>query len=138
MPAFPAYARTLARGLAAQHGVETTRHDGPSADPSLASVGRRLTQQDVGFHCLQCHGLPGKPPEAPFESRGIDFVHVKDRLRADFFRRWIGNPIQFDRAVPMPRFSPDGKTTSVKSIFDGDAQRQFGAIWQYLQTIEEE
>ncbi len=136
MAAFPAYARAIAHGLAAQHGVGIDPQPSGAAEQAVARIGQRLTEKDQGFHCLQCHGLPGTPPEAPFESRGIDFQHVRDRLRYDFYRRWIGNPIQFDVAVPMPRFSPDGKTTPVKTILDGNAEQQFGAIWQYLQTVE--
>lgn len=135
MPAFPAYARVLTDGLAAAHGVKLSEPVNPSVSRSEAAIGKRLTEQDEGFHCLQCHGLPGKPPEAPFESRGVDFHLVKDRIRPDFYRRWVGNPVQFDPAVPMPRFSPDGKSTPVKGILAGDAQRQFNAIWQYLQTL---
>ncbi len=135
MAAFPAYARVLTEGLAAQHGVPGKRDAQPSIDSQLVGLGERLTQPNQGFNCLQCHGLPGRPPEAPFESRGIDFQHVKERLRHNFYQRWTGNPIQFDAAVPMPRFSPDGKTTPVAGILDGDAQRQFNAIWQYLQTV---
>jgi mono/diheme cytochrome c family protein len=136
MPAFPAYALVLAQGLAAQHGVTASREPNQAPDPELAEVGERLTQQGQGFHCLQCHGLPDRPPEAPFESRGIDFQYVEDRLRADFYQRWIGNPIQFDTSVPMPRFSPDGRTTPVKNVLAGDARRQFDAIWEYLRTVD--
>ena len=135
MSAFPSYADVLVDGFAAQHGVTAERTESLATDARVAEIGQRLTQQKEGFNCLQCHGLPGHPPEAPFESRGIDFHHVRQRLRYDFYRRWIGNPIQFDTAVPMPRFSPDGKTTPVTGILGGDAPRQFDAIWQYLQTL---
>ncbi len=137
MAAFPAYAQTLAHGLAAQHGVTLEPREAASPDSKRARIGRRLTEKDQGFNCLQCHGLPGKPPEAPFESRGIDFQLVHDRIRPDFYHRWIGNPVQFDVSVPMPRFSPDGKTTPVKTILDGIAEQQFDAIWEYLRTVND-
>ena len=137
MPAFPAHARVLADGLAAQHGVPATREPSGPRDPAVVSLGERLTQKEKGFNCLQCHGLEGKPPEAPFESRGIDFHRVRDRVRWEFYRRWLGNPIQFDSAIPMPRFSPDEKTTPVAGILDGEAEKQFEAIWQYLNSLGE-
>ncbi len=138
MAAFPAYAAVLAEGLAAQHAQSAERDPSERGDPDppLASLGRRLLEPNEGFNCLQCHGLPGKPPEAPFESRGIDFQLVRDRLRHDFYQRWINNPIQFDVAVPMPRFSPDGQTTPIQGLLEGDATRQFDAIWHYLQTLQ--
>lgn len=138
MPAFPVYADILSRGLAAQHGLTTTVGPRQPIDPTRIPVGKLLTEKERGFHCLQCHGLAGQPPEAPFESRGIDFPMIRSRLRPEFFQRWIGNPIQFDPSVPMPRFSPDGHTTPVTSILDGQAGPQFDAIWQYLQSLGEE
>ena len=70
MPAFPVYADSLSQGLAAQHGMSDEADLHQSIDPALASLGKRLTEKEHGFHCLQCHGLAGQPPEAPFESRG--------------------------------------------------------------------
>ena len=37
----------------------------------------------------------------------------------------------------MPKFCVDGSTTTVKQIYNGDARRQFDALWQYLQSIDE-
>ncbi len=137
MATFPAYAQVLADGLALQHGVGTDHEQYPAPSAAEVRIGQQLTQQNQGFHCLQCHGLPNQPPEAPFESRGVDFQLVPKRLRTEFYHRWIGNPIQFDTSVPMPRFSPDGKSTPITTTFRGDARRQFAAIWQYLRSLDE-
>jgi mono/diheme cytochrome c family protein len=135
MPAFPIYSEILSQGLAAQHGL-TEETDSPrDVDPAQVAAGKLLIEKERGFHCLQCHGLAGQPPEAPFESRGIDFPMIRARMRPEFYQRWIGNPIQFDPSVPMPRFSPDGQTTPVTTILDGQARPQFDAIWQYLQSL---
>ncbi|MHB0957473.1 MAG: DUF6797 domain-containing protein [Pirellulaceae bacterium] len=135
MAAFPVYAGILSEGLAAQHAMSSYPDAPPPANPAFAALGQKLTEKDQGFNCLQCHGLPGAPPEAPFESRGIDFQHVTTRVRSEFFRRWIGNPVQFDPSVPMPRFSADGRVTPVSTILDGDAPTQFDALWHYLRAV---
>ncbi len=138
MPAFPVYADILSQGLAAQHGLPNGRDLSPNSDLTQVPLGKLLTEKERGFHCLQCHGLAGQPPEAPFESRGIDFPLVRSRLRPEFYHRWIGNPIQFDPSVPMPRFSPDGQATPVTTILEGQARPQFDAVWQNLQSLGEE
>ena len=35
----------------------------------------------------------------------------------------------------MPKFSADGRTTTVKAIYEGDARRQFDALWHFLQSV---
>ena len=35
----------------------------------------------------------------------------------------------------MPVFAMDGKTTQIREVLDGDARRQFGALWHYIQTL---
>jgi hypothetical protein len=35
----------------------------------------------------------------------------------------------------MPVFAMDGKTTQLREVFDGDARRQFEALWHYIQTL---
>lgn len=137
MPAWPSYARVLAEGLAIEHGQTVLREPVERGDEIRQGLGARLIDQDEGFNCVQCHAAADVPPEAAFESRGIDFPHVTDRLRHEFFHRWMAHPIQFDSAVSMPRFSPDGRTTPVQTMLDGNAHEQFQAIWTYLLSIEQ-
>jgi hypothetical protein len=35
----------------------------------------------------------------------------------------------------MPVFSSDGKTTQLREVFDGDARKQYDALWHYIQTL---
>ena len=41
-------------------------------------------------------------------------------------------PPRYDTNTRMPKLAPDGKKTKVTKFFDGDAQKQFDAIWEYL------
>jgi hypothetical protein len=138
MPAFPVHADVLAHGLVQQHAVEAKRSESVVPDPDLARLGERLISKDEGFHCLQCHSVPGKEPEGAFESQGIDFGLIPSRVRHEYFQRWMANPPQVDPATKMPRFSPDGQTTPVTKLLDGQAERQFEALWQYIHSLQRE
>ena len=64
---------------------------------------------------------------------------MASRLRFKFYRRWAINPLRVDPATKMPVFAQDGKTTVVSQFYDGDARKQFDALWHYLGslTVEE-
>ena len=42
-----------------------------------------------------------------------------------------------DPETKMPRYSDAKGRTQLRSVFDGDAKRQFEAIRQYLTTLSE-
>lgn len=141
MPAFPAYSRGLSNGLAAQHGIDAAEpQDGVAAESGQElAVGYRLTTRDGGLDCRQCHGVGTQPPQGDAKTllaQGINFAMVGDRLRYDFYRRFVLDPPRYDINTRMPKLSADGRTTSVPHIYHGDAGKQFDAIWQYLQTID--
>ena len=48
---------------------------------------------------------------------------------------WDRLPSRVDVTMRMPVFAMDGKTTQIREVFDGDAHRQFEAIWHYIQTL---
>ena len=137
MPGFGTWGARLARGLAAEHGVSIEATSGPRPEPALAEIGARLTLKQGGFHCMQCHGVGSKPALAPFDNRGVNFSRVRDRLRYGFYLDWMFDPLRLDPHSKMPRFSPDRKTTSVGNVLDGDARKQFDALWNYLQAVPE-
>ncbi|HAA50431.1 MAG TPA: hypothetical protein DCE43_11980, partial [Planctomycetaceae bacterium] len=137
MPSFGKRGERLARGLAAEHGMPTTATTGPRPDSNLAEIGARLTQKQGGFNCMQCHGVGKKPALAPFDNRGVNFSRVRERLRYDFYLDWMFDPLRLDPHSKMPRFSPDRNTTAVGNVLDGDARRQFDALWHFLQAIDD-
>ncbi|MBX3443614.1 MAG: ThuA domain-containing protein [Planctomyces sp.] len=141
MPAFPAYARTLALGMAAQHG-----HDGHeaveelAADASRLDAGRELLNS-TGLDCRQCHGVGRLPPTGDRQTLlapGINFASVRERMRPEFYHRWMLDPPRYDLNTRMPKLAIDGRTTKVTRIYEGDARRQFDAIWEFLQQPDVE
>jgi len=130
MPAFHSYSSGLASGLARIHGVEPGKPEAPQVDAALAEIGKKIASND-GFGCTTCHGVGTMKPTAAFEVEGINFALAHERLRKEWFIRWMDNPPSVTPATKMPRYSEDGK--SQRPELDGDAAKQFDAIWNYIQ-----
>ena len=139
MPCFPRYAEILAVGLAHQHGLDAMSSDADAVDPELADVGRQLIQR-TGLDCVQCHGVGAEMPRGDDRTQlalGINFEDVGLRMRYDYYRRFVLDPPRYDTRTKMPKLAADGRTTQLQRIYNGDAHRQFDAIWCYLQQLVE-
>ncbi len=134
MPAFAARAELLAAGLAAQHGYGPADADYPAADAAMATIGQKLcgATPNQSFGCVQCHSVATQPPKAPFEAPSINFMYVIERLRKPYYQRWIHDPLRLDSNTKMPRFDDADDKTGIRDVFDGDAPKQYEAIWQYF------
>jgi mono/diheme cytochrome c family protein len=130
MPAFHSRANSLATGLARLHGVEPGKPDAPAPDAALAETGKKLAGTE-GFGCNTCHGIGDVKATAAFEVEGINFALSHERLRKEWFTRWMDNPASVTPGTKMPRYSEDGQ--SQRPELEGDALKQFDAIWNYLQ-----
>jgi mono/diheme cytochrome c family protein len=132
MPSFPEYARGIAQGLAEQNGfAPISRTNAPVA--ALAQLGEDLVSLPPrGLGCAQCHELSkaGTRSDAP----GIDFSLVASRLQPSYFQRWVRKPAAIDPQTKMPTFFTDEGKSPLTKFFGGDADKQIGAIWEYLQT----
>ena len=133
MPAFPAQAASIARGLAAEHGVSGDRP--PADDPKMIETGRLLTLKGAGLDCRQCHGLENLTQRQETNAQGISFLHMAERLRYDYYQRWMLDPLRIDPQSKMLRISADRRHTAATSILEGDARRQFDALWQYIHAL---
>ena len=133
MPGFPARADGIAQGLTLEHGYSTIEPPEAKPDPALAKIGKQLVGRNGGFSCVQCHGIGNIGPIAPYEAPSINFKYVNERIREDYFDRWMRDPTLVVSTTKMPRFQNDGKT-ALTDILDGDASKQFDAIWNYLQA----
>ncbi len=135
MPAFPARAEMLAVGLSHEHGFGIDEDDRPKPDAKLAAVGAKLIPQQGGFNCNNCHGIGNQKAVQPFEAPGINLLDAAMRLRYGYYQRWMLAPDRVDVSMRMPVFAPDGKTTQLREVFDGDARKQYDALWHYIQTL---
>lgn len=134
MPTFPGHADALARGLVASHGLGFA--DVPTVDDSeSAKVGGDLISAERGFACVTCHGVGPQAPLQVFEVQGVNFARTAERLRPDYFLRWMRDPRRIDPATKMARYSsPEGKT-GFTTVFEGDADRQYEAIFAWIATL---
>jgi mono/diheme cytochrome c family protein len=135
MPGFVSVAEPLARGLAFQHGY-SLEMPAFNPKPELAKAGETLLGENGGFNCTTCHGVGDKPGTAVFEAPGINLALTQTRLRHDYYLRWVLHPQRLDPETKMPRFADDDGKTPLTDFFEGDAVRQFDAIWHYLHTLK--
>lgn len=152
MPAFPQHASTLARGLAEQHGLppsapqittQMTPRITPDTTPleaspeeQLRAVGQQLVQK-TGLDCVQCHGIGPQLPRGDNRTQlaqGINFADIFPRLRPDYYLRFVLDPPRFDIRTAMPKLAADGRRTQHTELLDGDARRQFQAIWKVIEA----
>ena len=136
MPGFAAWAKELSHGFALEHGLPVEVAP-VKVDPDRAKFGEQLIGENGGFNCVQCHNVGSRQATAVFEAPGNDLARVQERLRHDYFIRWVLHPLRIDPETKMPRFADDEGRTPLTDILEGKATEQFDAIWQYLHTIKE-
>lgn len=137
MPAFPAYAQVLAQGLALEHGVDPQHNESLAIDPEKVKIGNELTLQS-GLDCRQCHAIGDQQPRGDKDTKiaqGINFSHIRERLNRDAYLRFMFDPPRYDLSTNMIKLSDNGITTKVRAHYDADAQKQFDALWHYIQNL---
>ncbi len=135
MPGFERRAVGIAHGLTLEHGFPI-ESEPVNVDAEKAKIGAQLVGATGGFNCVQCHAVGATAATAVFEAPGVNFAYAKDRLRQGYYARWVLAPQRADPDTKMPKFAdPQGKTPLTEH-YEGDARKQFDAIWHYLQTIK--
>ncbi len=105
---------------------------GAAASPGTVSdadvgYGRKLVGTS-GLSCISCHVYAGhKSLGIP----AIDLTLMSQRLRPDWFHRYLLDPPSLRPGTRMPAFWPQGKS-SRPDILGGDTDRQINAIWAYI------
>jgi len=99
--------------------------EGVAADAN--KFGRKLIGVG-GLTCISCHMFNGN------KSLGVpalDLATVGQRLKFDWFRRYLLDPQSLRPGTRMPSFWPNGEASN-KDILSGDTGKQIFAIWSYL------
>ena len=136
MPGFPTRGAAIAEGLAATHGFAGNENTETIADERSIELGKQVAAMETGLSCNRCHAIADKKPNAAFDAQSTNLIYAATRLRKEYYLRWMANPLRVDKQTKMPRFSEDGKSTSLKSVLDGNAEKQFDALWHYLNSIQ--
>lgn len=128
MPQFgPANVGRLPEALAALEGAaaEDALHRVPLTAAKV-EAGRHLAGKGA-FGCISCHDLAGVPNTG---TRGPDLALTTQRVRYDWFRRWLEQPQRMQPGTRMPSVFTEGK--SLVNLLDGSADAQAQALWAYL------
>lgn len=99
----------------------------PAIDSREAKWGRKLVGAG-GLSCIACHTF------ADHASLGIPALNLGrmgERLRYDWFRRYLPDPAALRPGTRMPTFWPDGKAVNT-ALLGGDTEAQIRAIWAWL------
>ncbi len=135
MPAFASRAANLALGLAIRHGVPL-KTDQPGPAPERVAAGAALAGPG-GYSCVTCHDAGGRKALQVFEGQGPNLRLSGERLRHDYFLRWMHHPQRIAPATIMPRFTQNRDQAVLKTTFEGRAGEQFDAIWQWMGSLED-
>jgi hypothetical protein len=95
---------------------------------TLAKHGRKLVGTTGGLSCIACHNFAGN------KSLGVpalDLATSGQRLKWDWFRRYLLDPQALRPGTRMPAFWP-GAVAVNKDVLGGDTEQQIAAIWLYL------
>jgi mono/diheme cytochrome c family protein len=134
MPAFPTRADALSLGFNHAAGLPGAFHESTDLDAEKVKIGAAMTGL-TGLACATCHGIGDKPAIAVFEGEGPN-LHGAARLTPDYFRLWMMDPQRVWPGTIMPKYAVDGKTPLIQ-YYDGDAAKQFDAIYEYLRSLSE-
>jgi hypothetical protein len=116
------------------HGLAPASPALPAANPELARVGQALIQKG-SLGCVDCHAVGAQAALAGADTATINFAHIPERLRRDYYDRYVLDPQHLLPGTMMPAFANEEGLTGITTHFGGDARRQFDAIWHFMRTV---
>jgi hypothetical protein len=135
MPKYGDQAEALALALAEGDGDDTAAippEPPASADPTLPPLGPTLAGFG-GYSCVSCHMWLGKLFAEPDPGAiAPELTSVTQRIRRDWFERWVEDPARLHPGTPMPQIFKHGQPATLGQILEGDAVRQKEALWAYF------
>ncbi len=113
--------------------VAEDRWDGASAatlteaEHRVKAIGRQLVG-DKALGCIKCHTF------GEHRASGIQAINLQtmtQRIRQDWFLRYMINPQTYRPGTRMPTGFPGGKAT-IRDIYEGNTDQQLASIWTFL------
>jgi cytochrome c2 len=95
--------------------------------PEKIQAGRQIVGKG-GLGCISCHDIAGVPNTG---TRGPDLATINQRVRYDWYGRWLHQPLRMAPGTRMPQAFIDGKST-LGTVLNGDPDAQAEAMWAYL------
>ena len=90
-------------------------------------AGRTLAGKS-GMGCVACHDISGVSGGG---TRGPDLARTHERVRLDWYTRWMHQPQRLAPGTKMPSNFLDGKSL-IPTVYNGDGDRQIEALWAYF------
>ncbi len=94
----------------------------------VKAAGRQIVGDKGGLGCVKCHNFRDIPSTG---IQAMSLTLMPQRLKHDWFRRYVLNPQEFRPGTRMPAAWPNGQSFLRKTL-DGTAETQIEAVWQYL------
>ncbi|MCO8125195.1 DUF1080 domain-containing protein [Stieleria sp. TO1_6] len=129
MPGFGADALQPLQDSLTRLDQQQTKVTVPPHWPSSVPDGRKLVGGN-GLSCIKCHSYDNVTGGG---LGVIDLLAMPDRLRRDWFARYLKDPTRYRPGTRMPNSFPDGRSAFTK-LYDGDPDKQIAAMWDYLQA----
>jgi cytochrome c553 len=118
----------LVDAFAAVDTVEPVAKIKFSQPPARVKADARHLVGGLGMGCIKCHTFAGHRAEG---IQAMELTKMPERLRRDWFHRYMLNPQAVRIGTRMPAAWPDGKTF-YQALLDGETAKQIEAIWVYL------
>ena len=118
----------VAEGLALVEGadIDATIHQTPLTAQKI-EAGRFLIGKN-GFGCISCHDIAGIENSG---TRGPDLTTTNQRVRYEWARRWLEQPLRMAPGTRMPQVFVNGQS-QVMTVMNGHGDAQSDAMWAYL------
>lgn len=110
--------------------------DGAVTDDTVAApkytkekidTGRALAGKQ-GHGCISCHDISGQRGGG---TRGPDLATTNQRVRYDWYVRWMHQPQRMVPGTKMPQAFIEGKSL-LDQYYKGDGNQQIDALWAYF------
>ena len=134
MPGFVSRAGKLAKGIARRAGVETGM-EVARPDETYLEEGTKVAGL-TGYACTTCHAAGSTGALQAFEGQGPNLQLAAERLREDYYQAWMHWPQRFVPTTIMPKYTADKTTALNPTFYEGDARKQFKAVWEWMKTLE--
>lgn len=101
--------------------------DKVALSPEKLATGRAIVGK-AGFGCISCHDIAGIPNTG---TRGPDLATINQRVRYDWYERWLHQPLRMSPGTKMPQAFVDNKSL-LPTFYNADPKQQAQAVWAYL------
>ena len=105
---------------------DDTIHKLPLTASNIAT-GKQIVGKG-GLGCISCHDIGGMPNTG---TRGPDLATINQRVRYEWYERWLHQPLRMAPGTRMPQAFVDGKST-LTTVLNGNPDAQAEAMWAYL------